>query len=383
MQVIDRGIVFDAGRAGPAERCCAFTSLARLSDGMLLCSFNAGPAKLSATDRLILMASDNAGRTWARRFDGFDSMFEGTPGSFTAGYLSEASPDRLLIALHWVDRTDPTLPLSNPVTSGVLPMKCLLSESADRGRTWSLLREVSLLPHPGANPTGELIRLADGSWLLPYESWKDWDAVTGDQSANVKLSHDDGATWSEPTTMASDPAGRYYYWDNHVTLDPATGRLLAAFWTHDSKEGMDAPIHLAWGDPTGHTWTAPDNTMIEGQVAAPVFLEEDRLLLVYVHRNDPPAIRAVLSEDRGRTWRTDEVCVVYASSSQKQAGMGEARTEAEYWNDMARWTFGHPKVVPLDGDRVLIVFYAPPNTDALTLVPPPLCIHWALLSLKP
>lgn len=387
MKIIDRGLVFDASAAPGHERCSAFTSLIRLADGKLICGFKCGPEKMCATDRMVLMRSADDGRTWSRQFDGFDTTFDGTPGSYSGGYICEAEPGRLLISLHWIDRSDPALPLSNPETAGVLPMKYLLAESRDAGRSWSAPREVSLAPHPGTNPTGAIVRLHNGQLMLSYESWKEWDAVEGKQSANVKLSADGGATWGEPVTMASDPTQQFYYWDNRVTVQPGTGRPLAALWTHEAPRGIDAPIHLVRGEPDGKRWSVPQPTPIRGQVAAPLFLDEHRLLLVYVHRHDPPSMRAVLSDDAGRTWRLDEEIVLHESGQTKQAGMDRSRNEAEYWDDMTRWTFGHPKAVRLDDGSILVAFYAPPESahdpaDSKAQpadAPVPLSIHWVRL----
>lgn len=388
MNLIDRGIVFDASVAPPHERCSAFTSLIRLADGTLICGFKLGPEKLCATDRMVLMQSADEGRTWGRLFDGFDTTFQGTPGSYSGGYLVELDPTgpggsgRLLISLHWIDRSDPTRPLSNPETAGVLPMKYLLAESRDAGRSWSAPHEISLAPHPGTNPTGAIVRLHNGQLMLSYESWKEWDAVEGEQSANVKRSADSGATWGEPITMASDPAKQLYYWDNRVTVQPGTGRPLAALWTHQVERGVDAPIHLVRGEPDGTRWSTPQSTPIQGQVAAPLFLDENRLLLVYVHRHDPPSMRAVLSDDAGKTWRLDEEVTLYESGQTRQAGMDQSRNEAEYWDDMTRWTFGHPKAVRLNGGQVYVVFYAPPDpagpanhSTPQAADTPPLSIH--------
>lgn len=358
MKVVERGTVFDAGKAERHEACCAFTSLIRLVDGRLICSFKTGPQKLSPHDRVILMESRDEGRSWRRLFDGFNTTFDGVPGSFTAGYLFEPTPGRLLISLHWVDRSRPERPLSNPVTAGVLPMKYLLAESADGGCSWSPPREVNLAPHAGANPTSEILRLADGRLMLSYESWKEWDEVEGKQSANVRFSSDDGKTWSEPVCMAHDPDGRLYYWDNHVTCQPLSGELLAAFWTHDSANGVDVPIHLARGTPDGRLWETPQSTGVAGQVVAPV-CEENLWTLVYVHRQDPPSIRAVQSFDRGRTWATADELFVHQLKDQQQAGMAGRRSEAEYWDDMTRWTFGHPKVLRMPDGQLLVVYYAP------------------------
>ncbi len=51
MKIVGHGLVFDASAAPTHERCGAFTSLIRLTDGSLICGFKIGPEKLCATDR--------------------------------------------------------------------------------------------------------------------------------------------------------------------------------------------------------------------------------------------------------------------------------------------------------------------------------------------
>ncbi|HOZ49127.1 MAG TPA: sialidase family protein [Candidatus Hydrogenedentes bacterium] len=371
MELVDRGLVFDASTASPNRKGSAFTSLARLFDGSILCTFKSGPQKLSPTDTIVAMQSTDEGRTWTQLFEGFPPVFEGVPGSFTSGYPFEIAPGRLRMALVWVDRSHPDRPLANPDTTGLLPMKCLLSESEDAGATWGPLREVILSPHTGNALTGEILRLDDGTLALPYESWKEWDDIAGVQSGNLRFSRDNGRTWNEWETIASHPNQDLYYWDNRVAKHPESGRLVALFWTHDPHAGLDRDIHIAWSDPDGRNWSLPAPTGIAGQIAAPLPMGGDDLLCLYVHRHDPPSIRAVLSHNLGRTWDINGELTVYQSGAGVEAGTTGPRHDADYWNDMYRWTFGHAKGLVLKDGSVLCAFYGG--------APDALSIHWARL----
>ncbi len=357
MQIIARGLIHDGGAAPEGERFACFVGLAQLADGTLLCSFKTGPQKLSAKDNLRVMRSADGGATWTPLAGGFETTIRGVAGSITAGYITEVAPGRLLMSAHWVDRSDPALPLAHPATTGLLPFKCLQAASADAGATWSAWREVSLWPHRGASPTGEILRLADGQLALPYESWKDWNDTDGIQAANLRLSRDGGETWSQPVTMACDPYQDRYLWDNRIAVHPADGRLLALFWTYARREKRDDEIHLAWGSPDACEWSRPRPTGIRGQIACPVFMGNHKILVVYVHRQNPPGLRAVLSRDFGKTWDQPSEVVLYDSVAGQEAGMGQARDEADYWHDMYRWTFGHPKALRLADGTVLVAFY--------------------------
>jgi len=373
MRIIDRGIIYDGKKAAAHLRCAAFSRGIRLHDGTLLCSFNAGPEKVSATDTVIIRRSTDDGATWHTLFDAFPTVHGGKPGSLCSGYMTEPEPGRILAWLLWIDRSDPTLPLANPKTSGLLPVRCLLSESGDGGKSWCAPRHVDLAPCRGATSTDAIIHLDNGSLFAPFENWRDWDDAEGTQRAGAVISTDRGLTWSEPVVVASDPAQRLAYWDNRIAKDPSTGQLVATFWTHDMKAGSDMNIHLSIGESDGRTWSTPHDTGIAGQVTAPLPLGGGRLLCGYVHRHDPPSIRVILSDDMGRTWRTGEELVVFDSSAGTEPGTSGPRLGAEYWEDMYRWTFGHPYPLLLDDSTVFMSFY---GGDATSL-----SIHWVKIGL--
>ena len=61
MQVIDRGIIFDAIPAPVFRKCSVASGLLKLNDETLLCVFNTGPSKFSPTDQIVLMSSQDVG----------------------------------------------------------------------------------------------------------------------------------------------------------------------------------------------------------------------------------------------------------------------------------------------------------------------------------
>lgn len=368
MKIIDRGLIYDASKAVAKEKFACFTWLRVLSDKSILCCFKIGPEKLSPDDNIIVMRSSDGGKTWQSCFCGFSTTFNNTLGSLTTGYISECLPNKLLISCLWVDRTNPELPIAHPVTTGLLPTKYLIAESEDSGSHWSPFRQIDLKPHKGIGPTGRIIRLSNGRLALPYESWKDWDDTEGTQSANLRISDNEGKTWSEPVTIASDPFQKMYFWDNRLAMNPNNGQLVAMFWTYDSSTNKDLDIHIAWAEPDAQKWTHPKTTGISGQIAAPLAMGEKRLFTAYVHRNYPPSIRVIMSEDFGKTWQNEGELVIYESGAGQESGMNVSHNKAEYWESMYHWTFGHPTPVKLGDNTALIAFYGGDKTH--------LSIHW-------
>jgi len=211
--------------------------------------------------------------------------------------------------------------------------------------------------HKAVSSTDRPLALKNGTILLPYESWKTYEQVKGFHSSACLLSTDKGQSWSWPIVIAEDPTQRLYFYDSRLTVAPDTGKIVDLLWTFDSSKGVDAPIHIHFGRLDGLEWTYPKSTGIQGQIASPLAIGSERLLMTYVHRHDPPSLRVVLSNDFGNTWQTQNELEIYRCDAQ-QSGVGVSRNESESWDDMARWTFGHPCSLMLSEDTILLCFYA-------------------------
>jgi hypothetical protein len=206
------------------------------------------------------------------------------------------------------------------------------------------------------------LRLADGVLAQPFEHWKDYeDPRLGVPRAMLRLSHDGGATWTEDVVVAADPRNETWFWDQRFATHPATGELVAMFWTFDRVNGRDLPIHIAWGSPDGRRWTTPQPTTLDGQHCQPIATGGaggGRLGAAYTHRRNPPGIRVARSDDFGRTWDAAAEVEVYGSAAGTEPA-AEGGDQADYWNAMGAWQFGHPRGVWLpDEGQVFVTFYA-------------------------
>ena len=363
MRVVDRGLVFDATAAPAHSRSSAFTGVTRLRNGDLLVSFRTGTGRDSPDGRLRIMRSRDTGQTWETLHPGLTANIDGIEGNLVEGFFTESAPDRLLGTFAWVDRSNPALSFVNQETAGILPMRVLLAETGDGGATWRSFRDVDTRPEVGCAVTGPVFGLADGALALPYESWKEYDDPRpGTHVAWLRLSFDGGETWSEKAAVAADPDARVFYWDQRIAQHPETGQLVAMFWTHDRNAETDIENHIAWGNPDGREWTLPTPTGWRGQHCEPISLGGDRLAALYVHRHDPPSLRAVVSEDFGRTWRRDEELVFYSSEVGTEPGAAGARQFEDFWQDMMAWRFGHPRGVLLPDGGLFVAFYAGDET---------------------
>jgi hypothetical protein len=359
MKIVDQGCVFDARTAPPNQRSGSFTNIAGLSDGRILICFRAGSSKDAADENLMIHQSDDGGRTWNTIGGTFDRVVDGTPGGWRHGAITELEPGKLIGCFCWFDRSDPNRPLANPKTQGTLPSRIFIMDSVDSGQTWITRRELNASPLEGVATTGAVLRLADGRLGLPSEAWKSYnDTRPGKHRALLWLSDDAGRSFAQRVITAHDPSGQFLYWDQRLSVDPDTGRLIALYWTHNRSAGQDANVHLGWGSPGGKIWTKPVDAGFAGQISSPLALGNGRVVAAYVHRHFPPTLRAVLSEDFGRTWDVAHEVVFYESAAGRESGIGGTRDFAEYWADMNLWNFGHPEAARLPGGDIFIAFYA-------------------------
>jgi len=355
MKIIDRGTIFDNPEGRPNQKSICFPAVETLADGRLIANCIVGPAKNSSDSELFLFESADEGKTWQRMEVSFCWSHEGVPGSPALGYLAEISPGRLLMTVLWVDRSDPDAPFFHPETEGLLPVKMLLTESADGGYTWSEFREIDTSPFIQATPTGPIIPLPDGTLVAPFEVNKEYlDPSPWLQKAGVVFSYDSGDTWEDARVVAHDPTRELFYWDQRHALLP-DGTILAIFWTYNNLSARDVNLHWAVSGDGGKTWTRPAPTGIAGQPSVPLALGGSDVLLLSVHRYEPPCLRALLSQDGGRTWAEQTALVFYEKSV---PAVPPAGSTADHLQDMGLWTFGLPTGRLLPNGDVLCVYYA-------------------------
>ncbi len=370
-----KGLVFDANRQPPSRRTAFFDSLLRLQNGTWLCGFSVGAAKHHPQSNLVLMRSVDGGCTWEERATDFPSELAGVPGSLAGAELVEAEPGRLLLFTTWFDRSDPDRPLFDPETEGVLHSRLLMAESTDEGASW---RSWETIPTPGLSGcalTGPVLRWPDGTLALAFESFKEFDDPRpARHGAWVVVSDDGGRRFGAPLLVAQDPAATIYFWDQRLCCGVGTGEWIGLFWTHDRQQQRDLSVHLLVGrlDPSNRVSRQPAATPLPGQISAPLLWHDGRLLAFVVDRSRPGTLRLWCSCDGGVTWPSELGLTVHEHDERAQLSQGATQIDfAEYWEDMAKWSFGHPAIRAYDQHHVLVSYYAGP--------PGLLSIHVALI----
>lgn len=370
MKIEARGLIHDAGDKPQAESITCFTALVPLRSGALLAGYQIGPAKHAPNSTIRLSRSRDGGANWQELPHRFAATLDGVPGSLCAAEMVEAEPGRLLLAATWFDRRDPARPLFDPETEGILPSRLLLAESLDEGDHWSDWRTVPTPGLTGCALTGPMVRWPDGRLGVAFESFKEYDDPSpARHAAWLLVSSDGGRSFASPFQVARHPGDRVYYWDQRLCVTGAPGEFVALFWTHDREAKRDRRVHFLRATVDAMP-TLPVETPVPGQIAAPLWLEDGRLLAFVVDRDRPGTLRLWCSPDGGGTWPVDRSLLVHVHEEQALLSQGRENIDfGQYWQDMARWSFGHPAIRRLDERHVLLAYYAG--------TPSRMSLHWA------
>lgn len=372
MKVEERGLIYDAAAAPDARRIAFFTGLCPLRSGAVLSGFQVGPGKHAPTATICLHRSRDGGRTWTPLPSAFETVLDGAPGSLSAAELVEPEPGRLLVFSTWFDRSDPERPLFNPETEGILRSKQLMAVSADEGETWSPWRELPTPGLTGCASTGPVSLWSDGALAYAFESFKEFDDPTPAKLAAWQIvSRDGGRTFDPPSLVARDPENRIYYWDQRHCPTSTPGEFVALFWTHDRIGRRDRNVHFLRSSIGENGGTAaPRETSIPGQIAAPLVLDDGRLLAFVVDRGRPGTLTLWRSTDGGETWPSDDSLIIHVHDERALITQSKENIDfSQYWEDMGKWSFGHPAIRSLGDGRALLAYYAG-SPDRMS-------IHWA------
>ncbi len=377
MKLLDTGSIYSPDGAPANDRVAAFTSLFVAESGTIVAGFQIGSAKHAVDSSLRLCRSRDGGCHWDTLIARFPTTLDGVPGSLAGAEIVESTPGRWLLFSTWFDRSEPERPLFDPETEGILRSKQLVSVSTDDGVTWSDWRVIPTPGLTGCAATGPALRFHDGSIGFAFESFKEfYDPAPARHGAWLAISHDGGESFPEMHLVAQDPAHQVYYWDQRLCTTPAGDEYVALFWTHDRKTQKDLTVHVVAGAPGGTERATPWDTRVTGQIAAPLLLDDGRLLMFVVDRVSPATMSLWISPDGGRSWPANQRLVVYRHDEQGRTTQGTDNVDfAEYWEDMRKWTFGHPALRRLSDGTVLAVWYAG--------VPGLMGIRWARLTVDP
>jgi len=196
--------------------------------------------------------------------------------------------------------------------------------SSDNGKTWEQkAHKVEVDDYSYYAATSEpVLELPDGELIMPL-----YDA----RGSFVTRSKDKGKTWKNVAIIGRDPFG-------NVRLgEPALGLLSSGKILCMMRATEQGYLYQSESNDGGKTWSCPFRTDIWGFPANLLVLKDGRVHCSYGYRKPPYGVRAVISEDEGRTW--------------------DIRNEIVIRNDGLHGDLGYPSSVQLDDGSVLTVYY--------------------------
>lgn len=201
--------------------------------------------------------------------------------------------------------------------------------SKDRGLTWSEPQPYKSQILTMCSPYGRMISAPDGTLLMSVYGVLREPVEGVNHAVIIVRSKDGGRTWGDETLLAKG------YNETSIALLP-DGRLIAIA----RKDERYAHVATSFSDDMGRTWTVPKQVTRDGEHPGDLtVLASGKLLLTFGRRIRPFGCGALISEDNGATWKTDEEVLL--------AGDGI--------NDH---DVGYPSTVQLaDGSIVTVIYY--------------------------
>lgn len=214
--------------------------------------------------------------------------------------------------------------------------------SKDAGKTWS--RSAMLPPDNLANISAvdsAMVR-PDGRCLLFLSGGTSQQQSGGGTfGPMVYCSTEDGTDFHFLSFVAPDRrGGPPFMYPRGLALP--NGRLLCVV-RRDRDWAAAQWTEIYFSDDGGGTWDFLSRATDFGAPAAPVLLSDGRLVLIYGRRMNPTGMRAVVSEDGGRSW-SPEIIVR---------------------EDAGSWDIGYPRAWEVSPGKIGVVYYYNDKNDPL------------------
>jgi hypothetical protein len=214
--------------------------------------------------------------------------------------------------------------------------------SKDAGKTWS---RSAMLPMDNlsnlAAYDSATVR-ADGRCLLFMTGGTTgFQGSAGTNGPLVYCSSEDGSEFHFLSWIAPDRhGGPAFMYPRGVALP--NGRLLCVL-RRDLDWSAAQWTEIYSSDDGGGTWQFLSRATDFGAPSAPVLLSDGRLVLVYGRRMSPPGIRAVVSEDGGRSWGPELIVR----------------------DDAGSWDIGYPRAWEVSPGRIGVIYYYNDKSDPM------------------
>lgn len=175
--------------------------------------------------------------------------------------------------------------------------------SGDQGRTWTKDDQIIVAQEGDMNVmSSSLLRLKNGNIALVYLRKNSLD----DCMPKIRISNDEGKTWSEPKDIIQDTRG-YFVVNNDRVIQLKNGRLLVPVSLHktaDTKWSNKGALRCYYSDDQGISWKSgdwvPSPDSIITQEPGVVELKDGKVMML-IRASGSEQYRSY-SSDNGITW---------------------------------------------------------------------------------
>lgn len=306
IEVIDRHIIYENSEPHNRSRHAYFPGLVKLPSNDLLALFIVGEAFEAANCTTSVSRSPDQGRTW--KFEG-PLHTRDAEHRYHSDYLKPTllNDGRLIAMGYRFHRDDPDQTIVNPDTDGVREGDNLISFSHDEGRSWADPRII-----PGSCPelleqSGPAIQLRRGTLLGCGSLFPRWDGSNPTGAVGALLKSDDGGeTWDDHTRFFEDPKGQCAPSEPRL-CEMQDDRVVALVWMHDHVNNRNHTNHVTVSHDAGATWSDPIDTGVAGQASNLMYCQNDLLLTIHCQREgEDVGLFVRLVDFTGDRWQTVE-----------------------------------------------------------------------------
>ncbi len=327
----------------------AFPTLVNLGNGELLCAYTVkgnGPNALGGTG---LSRSYDSGKSWI--YERIILPRTENPVTVNSLRLSKTS-DGSILAYGSRDYLEGS---GKERKFGEYKNEPVFCKSLDNGKTWSepMIIPTNLCPtYEISNP---IVDTGNNTWLAPAATLPNKKQLG--ERVVVFISKDKGKTWPKHSTVFYDPKGKKGFFEQKI-IRMKKGKLLAIAWTVTLGDYRDLENHFSISNDHGETWSTPEPTGIEGQTPGPLYLGEDRLLVLSNRRYGRQGIvayfvRLIYKDPNKVTWNIEGESLLWDAQTTRNLET-ENKKGIDAFDDFA---FGLPSAIKLENGEFLAVHW--------------------------
>ena len=341
-------------KAGAKVECCSYGHMSRLGDGSICVTYRRGETKHSYDGTIAAQVSRDNGLTWGEPVTVFDFLGSDPVEGCMEGNASAAGDGSLtcIVTTTVVTAEDSYIFSEEGFEQDRRYYKC----HSDDGIEWSSAERLGHLTAHRFGMSGIGFLAKNGRMFF---SGAVPSATTGMRVSVGLFSDDNGKTLGEPFEVVTDSARVVNYDDPNFTVFP-DGTVVGLFWTFREGDEATVEVHRCVSEDNGSTWSKPVGVGMLGQIAVPLALDDNRMLVASNFRQRPDGIRLWLSNDRGLSF--GDPIQMWDDGQGKMLGEPVARSAQRtrndgVWDELQRFRFGTPDVMRLDDGTFLLSYY--------------------------